>query len=325
MEKVAILLAVYNGERYLSDLLHSLMEQTYTDFKVYIRDNCSSDGTLELLEEWKQRHPHKIELFVADSNKGCISNFSALMNCTLAPYVMFCDHDDVWLPNKIALTLAKMDKLESIHGPSYPIAVHTDLSVVDAELNVVAPSMWKAARLNTSDNCYAFSRLLVQNQLTGCTLMMNRALVDLAKPIPPQCVMHDWWVALVASCFGTIGAVRQPTILYRQHGSNESGAKSYTLFSYLKRLRRARIKAKLPEDAPQIASPASCERAFVDRKIEQAEIFLNRYQNMLSIRDTKTAVAYLKMQKASFFGALALILRYRFFKTGILRNFILNH
>lgn len=323
-EKVAILLAVYNGERYLSDLLHSLMKQTFTDFKIYIRDNCSTDGTIELLEEWKERYPQKVELLSAESNKGCIANFSALMNSTLAPYVMFCDHDDIWLPNKIASTLAKMEQVELAHGQNHPIVVHTDLSVVDEELNLIAPSMWKATRLNTSPNCYAFSRLLVQNQLTGCTMMLNRSLVDLAKPIPLQSVMHDWWVALVASCFGTIATVRQPTILYRQHETNESGAKPYSFLSYLRRLRRSRIKVKMPADPVQ-ASPTGLDRVFVERKVEQAELFLNRYQHQLSIKDMKTAVAYLKMQKAPFLRAITLILRHRFYKTGFLRNFILNH
>lgn len=322
-ERVAILLAVYNGERYLNELLHSLLEQTYSDFRIYIRDNCSTDDTSSLLQDWKERHPSKIELMQAESNKGCVSNFSFLLNHTEAPYVMFCDHDDVWLPHKIALTLSKMEELERMHGTAHPIAVHTDLSMVDEELNVIASSLWKMSRLNTSLQCYTFARLLVQNQITGCTLMMNRPLVDLANPIPLKCMMHDWWIALVASCFGTIGAVNQPTILYRQHGSNDTGAKPYGLFAYFRRRRKEKIMASIENTAE--ASPSAVEPTRGERKIEQTELFIYRYQNLLSTKDVKIALAYLKMQHASLPRAVTLLLRYRFFKTGFLRNFIFNH
>lgn len=324
-EKVAILLAVYNGERYLGDLLHSLMKQSYSDFKIYIRDNCSTDDTANVLQTWKERYPHKIELFTADSNKGCIANFAALLNLTNAPYVMFCDHDDVWLPNKIALTMQKMEQMQSIYGQAHPIVVHTDLTVVDAELNIIAPSLWKVSKLNTSESCYNFSRLLVQNQLTGCTMMLNRALIDLAKPIPPKCIMHDWWIALVASCLGSIGTVRQSTILYRQHGSNDTGAKPYDLFAYFKRKKKAKIMAHMGIEPALERSAFAMQHSIVERKIEQTELFINRYQNMLSLKDVKIALAYLKMQRATLPMALTLLLRYGFFKSGFLRNFILNH
>lgn len=306
-EKIAVLLAVYNGEKHINDLLTSLFDQTYSNLKIYIRDNCSTDTTVNILKGWKERYPEIIELLVTETNEGCIANFAALLEAAKEPYVLFCDHDDVWLPEKVALTFAKMQEMENEHGKKIPLAVHSDLTVVDADLKVIAPSFWKASGLNSSKKACSFSRLLVQNQITGCTLMMNRPLIDLAAPIPKHCVMHDWWVALVVSCFGKIGTVDKPTMLYRQHASNDTGAKAYSIWSYLFR-----------KDKPK-------NKELSRRKKEQIELFINRYQNLLPSKYLKTSLAYLKMQKSSFPVAVALLIRYRLFKSGFLRNFIFNH
>lgn len=306
-EKIAILLAVYNGEKHIDELLHSLFTQTYSNIKIYIRDNCSTDNTVKILNQWKERYCEKIELLFAEANEGCIANFAALLEAAKEQYVLFCDHDDVWLREKVALTFAKMQELENEYGKKMPIAIHSDLTVVDADLKVISPSFWKSSGLNPSEKTYSFSRLLVQNQITGCTLMINRPLIALAAPIPKHCIMHDWWIALVACCFGKIAAVNQPTILYRQHSSNDTGAKMYKIWSYLKR----KDKRKSKELAV--------------RKKEQLELFIHRYQNLLPSKYLKTSLAYLKMQKSSLPIAIALLIRYKLFKNGFLRNLIFNH
>jgi len=306
-EKIAILLAVYNGENHINDLLSSLFLQTYSNIKIYIRDNCSTDNTLSLLQGWKERYSEKIELLSAEINEGCIANFSALLEAAKEQYVLFCDHDDIWLPEKISVTFDKMQEMEKMHGKNIPLAVHSDLTVVDANLKIIAPSFWKISGLNPSKKACTFSRLLVQNQITGCTLMINKSLAEVAAPIPKHCMMHDWWIALVASCFGKIGIVDQPTILYRQHTSNDTGAKAYKVWSYL--FRKDKQKNK------DLAK---------NKKI-QVETFINRYQNILATKYLKTSLAYLKMQQSPLPIAFALLIRYKFFKTGFLRNFIFNH
>lgn len=302
-ETVAILLAVYNGEKHLEMLLNSLVDQDYPHVQIHVRDNCSTDGTVGILQKWQSLHSTKMTLHLSDHNVGVIGNFAHLVELTDAPYTMFCDCDDVWQLDKVSKTLAKMKALEQLHGVSSPLLVHTDLIVVDECLNVIALSFWAYSRLNTGDSCQRLPRLLVQNQVTGCTMLINRALKTLAAPVPLDCVMHDWWIALVAACFGHVCALDAPTIYYRQHSSNDTGAKSYGVASYVKRK----------------------NVILIDKKIRQAELLLERYGMKISEQNRHILHGYLTMQKSSMLGKIRLMFRYGFFKTGILRNFILNH
>jgi glycosyltransferase involved in cell wall biosynthesis len=302
---VAILVAVYNVEKHLEALLSSLLAQDYPSIQIHLRDNCSKDRTREILKQWQQRYPEKIHLHFSPTNVGVIGNFAELTEIGNAPYLMYCDGDDVWFPSKVSKTLAKMQQLEKEYGISMPLLVHTDLQVVDEKLNVIAPSFWKYSKLNTHEKCHQLPRLLVQNHVTGCTTMINRALKELAAPIPLNCVMHDWWLALVAACFGKIGCIPEATMAYRQHSSNDTGAKAYGLLRYFKR------KRSKPNHAIQ--------------KSTQVQQFIERYQFSLSKHDQTLLHAYLRLQKASLVKKIALIIRHGFFKSGFLRNFILNH
>ncbi len=166
-------------------------------------------------------------------NLGACGNFSRLLEQADAPYVMFCDQDDVWLPDKIEITLAAMRELERQHGAETPLLVHTDLMVVDERLNRLGKSLW-LFQCTEPQRLTKLNRLLMQNFATGCTVMINRALRDLAVPVPAEALMYDWWLALVATAFGRVAAVEDPTVLYRQHGRNDTGA---TRWSFLASIR----------------------------------------------------------------------------------------
>lgn len=303
---VAVLVAVYNGEKYLNQLVESLLSQDHSNTLIYIRDNCSTDNTPTMLLELQKRFPAQIFLLESETNVGVIGNFGALLEKVNAPYVAFCDCDDFWLPNKISQTLAKMQELEEQYGTKTPLLVHTDLTVVDENLKVIDPSFWRFSRLNTSERCQELPGLLVQNHVTGCTMMINRALKELAAPIPLNCVMHDWWIALVAACFGKIESIPQATILYRQHSSNDTGAKPYGLRSYVKYHRKRKKVMK-------------------EKKTEQVKLLIERYGMQLTAEKRALLEAYLEMQKASLPMKLGYMFRYGFLKSGFLRNFILDH
>jgi hypothetical protein len=118
-----------------------------------------------------------------------------------------------------------MRSAEAELGPGVPLLAHTDLQVVDAALNLVDSSFWHYQGLRPGLN--SLRRLLIRNTVTGCTAMINRALRERGTPVPAEAVMHDWWLALVAGCFGRIVPVPEATVLYRQHGHNATGAKQY--------------------------------------------------------------------------------------------------
>lgn len=298
---VAILVAVYNGEKYLEPLLSSLLAQDYPNISIYVRDNCSTDQTVSILNQWKVKYPSKFTIILSEKNLGIIGNFASLAEIASEPYIMFCDADDIWLPNKVSSTLNKMRELESKCSPETPLLVHTDLEVVDKELKTIAPSFWKYSHLNSAPQCEQLPRLIVQNHVTGCTMMLNKPLLDLALPIPLDCIMHDWWIALVAATFGHIGNLPQATILYRQHGNNDTGAHEYSFLNLLKKFMKNKVKLN-------------------PKRIYQVNQLLLRFGNTLPKDKQKTLQDYLKMQQSIL--PKKIILKYRggFYSAGFLRN-----
>lgn len=307
-KEIEVLMAVYNGEKFIREQIHSILNQTDPDVKIIIRDNASEDSTIKIVEECIHSHPDRIKLIRSAKNVGVIGNFAALMEQSKADYVMFSDADDVWKKDKIEKTFAKLKAIEKIHGSKKSILIHTDLTVVNRELQTIHESFWKYSNLNVTQKGHLLNRLLIQNVVTGCTVMVNRALLNLALPIPDHIVMHDWWLGLVASAFGSIDTVNAPTILYRQHGGNDTGAKKYGVISYLKRVLNRSQKKKISDN--------------IQKRFRQAETLSERYKMMLSHENKDILDAFVKMESATFFKKRYLMAKYGFYKHGILRNAI---
>ena len=195
--QVDILLATYNGERFLRTQLGSIFEQTYSHWHLYIRDDGSSDGTTAIIEEYLALHPGKITYLGSTNNgKGAKGNFSLLMQHSTAPYITFSDQDDEWLPDKIALTLSALRQTEA-EQPETPCMVFSDLEMMDDNGEVFTRSLWQHDRLDPAKT--SLSRLLVQNVPYGCAAMVNRSLLALATPVDDRALLHDHWMALLAA------------------------------------------------------------------------------------------------------------------------------
>jgi hypothetical protein len=221
--QVDILLATYNGAAFLPQQLESLLNQTHQNWRLFVRDDGSRDTTVALLQDAVLRHPKKIH-HVTDTkgSLGATQNFAELLLYSTADYGMFCDQDDVWLPDKIERTLSAMTQLEEQHGKTQPILVYTDLQLVNGDLVPFAPSYWGHLGINPTER-QAWNRLLIDNIASGCTMLFNRALREKAKPIAQDAALHDWWFALVASLLGIMQPLEHSTILYRQHHMNAVG------------------------------------------------------------------------------------------------------
>jgi glycosyltransferase involved in cell wall biosynthesis len=309
-ERIEILLAVFNGVHYLGEQIDSLLGQTDQNWSVLARDDGSTDGSIALLAGYQRRFPGKIRLIdTASLSAGASGNYAALLDRSSADLVMFCDQDDVWLPEKIALTRAKMKALEDAWGSEAPLLVHTDLRVADARLRVVADSLWQYQKIDPGAGA-SLNRLLLQNCATGCSAMINGRLRDLARPIPREAMMHDWWLALVAAAFGRIGYLPQPTLLYRQHGGNDTGAKRWSLGRAVR----------------QMINPASRKEILARRRLiangiqGQAEAFLARYAERLTPAQRDLLQAFVSLRELPFLPRRRQIVKYRFFYTGLARN-----
>lgn len=221
---ISILLASYNGEKYLAQQIDSILSQTVQEFTLYIQDDCSTDGTVDIARRYAMKYPHKIKLTTLDKNTGSAKyNFMNLMLSHRDDYLMLCDQDDVWLPKKIAVTLAEMHTAELKFGTDMPLLIHTDSCVVNEVLIEIHSSV--KAMIGTA-TIQTLSQLLLQNDVTGGTVLYNRALAEHLTVEPPSFVMHDWWLALVCKCVGQTVYLPQATVLYRQHAHNELGAQN---------------------------------------------------------------------------------------------------
>lgn len=223
MEKVTILLATYNGEKYVAEQLDSILKQSHSNWQLLIRDDHSSDNTRQIIADYQRMHPDRIH-FVDDDfgNVGSVQNFNILLQLAkMENYIMFCDQDDFWMPDKIEATLKHMTEVERQQGADCPILIHTNFQYVDTELNPIpSKENFRATRIDNLE----LSHFLAQNPVYGCTIMLNRSLANAVGSIPEIAENHDYWTAMVASAFGVIHYVDYKSILYRQHDKNVSGS-----------------------------------------------------------------------------------------------------
>ena len=242
-DKIAILMATYNGEKYICQQIDSILSQTCKDWELYIHDDGSTDNTIAALESYVEKYPNKIHLIDGKSTGGAKYNFFYLFGQVEAPYYMTCDQDDVWLDKKIELTYDKMLTIEN--KADVPCLVYTELRVVDSELNTIADTMSGYQSLDCHKR--TINQFILQNSVTGCTMMVNMALRDKMLHITDidNTIMHDWWAALVAAQFGKTAFIDEPTILYRQHGDNSLGALGINKLSYI--VRRVWQKKQIQE------------------------------------------------------------------------------
>lgn len=295
---VDILLATYNGALFLEEQLNSLLEQTHKDIHIYVRDDCSTDETPTIINNFIDKYPN---IFTIIENKGirlgAKNSFFELLKYSNAEYIMFCDQDDIWLKDKIDNYL----KIVKQYDINLPIMIHSDLIVVDKNGNEKNNSMMKMQKLNPEYK--TLNRLLAQNNVTGCTVMINKSLKKMIKNVP-DVIMHDWWIALTAAAFGKIIFYPTPTVLYRQHDNNEVGVKDVSSKFY--------IKDKL--------SNIDNIKLSIKDTYNQTQAFLNAYNEDLSEESLKIAQEYIKLESANRVKKIYSMLKNGFLKNGFLRK-----
>lgn len=233
--KISVCMATYNGEKYLKQQIDSILAQSNKEWELLIRDDGSHDNTVSIIKDYQTKYPNKIKLITDNKHHlGANLNFRQLLEYINAEYIMFSDQDDVWLPNKIELTLRAMKSAEQLY-PEKPVLVHTDLKVVDPNLNIIAESMWSYQKLfpEIGDN---LSTIMARNVVTGCAMMLNSKAKAVSIPIPKEAVMYDWWIAISVAKHGKIIPVAVSSILYRQHSENLIGVHQMSISHLLKKL-----------------------------------------------------------------------------------------
>lgn len=219
-----VLLATWNGSAYLEQQLDSILGQTQPPIRLLIADDGSSDDTLELIQAWHQRTRFPMRVLPPVPERlGSCRTFERLLEASSAAYVMPADQDDIWDSDKAERLLAATLDLEMRFGSEHPLLVHSDLRLINAQGDPLAASFIRYQHLCPGQNDWL--EIAMQNVVTGCSCLLNRACVQESLPFPPEAVLHDWWLALVAARCGAIGYLPQASVSYRQHGSNLVGAK----------------------------------------------------------------------------------------------------
>ncbi|WP_262347938.1 glycosyltransferase family 2 protein [Raoultella terrigena] len=308
MKKIDVLLATYNGEKFIEEQISSVLSNfdklNGFDCRILVSDDKSTDNTIAVINALRERDNRIVFL---DGNKkgGVRLNFYYLIERSEADYIFFCDQDDLWLPCKISTFLERFRTEEaSFDGP---VLVHSDLCVADKDLSPVHVSMFDYQKINKSPN---FSRLVVSNSVTGCVMACNKQLLEGIKTSKiTDSIMHDWYIGLFASAFGRVSFIDKAYILYRQHGGNQVGAKSFSI----KDIFNVRgINDKIYEAKISVMKTKS-----------QAEVFLEDFQHQLDDEKREFLENYISsFKRGRFLKRAHLYISQGVRKEGLLRNIV---
>lgn len=272
---LVVLLATYNSAKYLTEQLDSLFSQTYLNWTLYVHDDGSSDETMSIISDYQKNYTNVV--IVDDGMKalGPKKNFIHLLEVVAAKYYMFCDHDDVWLPTKVELTLNEIKKAE-LQNPLKPVVFHSDLTVVDGNLNVIDKSMWHYAKIRP-EILHHRNYAMVSCYMTGCTIGLNDlAKTELALDMPDDAIMHDWWIGVQAAMKGAvIISCHQPTILYRLHGNNDSGIPHNTRLKFLNLILKSGFQTKYDRQTEAFRSYFGVSNYYLFKLLYNIRRFLN--------------------------------------------------
>lgn len=280
--QVSIAMATYNGEKYLTEQLDSIISQTLKPQEIIICDDQSTDGTIAILEKYQQKG--YINFFVNDSRLGFVGNFKKAVSLTKPNnYVALSDQDDVWLPEKIQDAFNLILKIEVEEKPAM---VYSDLVLVDQDKNLLNPSFRNELGQDVYIHC--LSTLLFGGFVNGCTMLMNPLMRDYFSTIPNKSgINHDTWIALIAYTFGNSGIVEKPHILYRKHFNNATELHHLKQRSRFQRLKTEVINAFSKND-------------FFENEINTAEDFYNVFNKNLSHEDEILIQKFLKLRGKTY-------------------------
>lgn len=214
MNHVTIILSTYNGSKYICTQLDSILAQKDVDVFVLIRDDGSSDGTQDILNQYQKKYKC-IKWYQGSNVRPCKSFFELMRTVEPSEYYAFCDQDDYWEPSKLKVAIEKLCKINS----SIPALYCSNLKIVDKDLNFCKMARKKAYNVNSRYTA------LVDYFGTGCTMVYNQSAANLiTKHISYECIMHDSWAFLICNFFGKIIYDNESYIQYRQHDNNVIGA-----------------------------------------------------------------------------------------------------
>ncbi len=283
--KISVVIATYNGHKYLDQQLQSVLNQTLKPDEVIVCDDMSTDATVNILEEYQQRG--ELKYSINPTNLGVIENFKrGVAMARPGNYISLCDQDDEWMPDKLERSAALLNTFDD---PDVPCMVYTDLRLVDRDMNVINPSLWNEVGQQERYH-HNLQNLLFNQFVNGCSTLLNPALRNLVQTIPNNVKFyHDDWIAVAAFALGKAKSINEATVNYRAHGSN------VTVTANLKPRNRYR---SLFEQLTRVISGTD---NFLLIRFELARMFYSRFSDQMT-DDVKQYFEYfMSLEKKSYF------------------------
>lgn len=278
---ISVILATYNGEKFISKQLNSILQQDVAVDEIIICDDCSTDGTVQILQSYL--NDNRIKLYINNERLGVFGNFrKAAKMAVCGNWLIFSDQDDIWVPNKISTLTRRMigfdDKVT-------PVLLFSDLKVIDTDDEVVAQSFWKRQKIYPKQ--ISLKSLLYGNIVTGCSIMINYAMAKELLAIESCQYLHDEWLALIAYSFGKVQFVDEQLVLYRQHEQN---------ITYAKDASADGLMSRLNYDLTHLLR----KKKFLERQFNMVNEFLSVYREKLNDKQIKVLTAFLKLENSGY-------------------------
>lgn len=228
---IAILMSTYNGALFVEPQIKSIIHQSSDDWTLYIRDDGSSDNTLDIVNKYATEYSSIVVLNNKKGNLGCAASFMNLLQAVDSEYYMFCDQDDVWLPEKVERSLTELKTKENLF-PKIPLLVYTDTTICDQMLNPIALSGWDYAKITPTRYHHA-KYVPICSVAAGLVSIFNRECRNIACKSYSG-IAHDLWVAYCVLKHGKMFPLNDSLVNYRQHTQNVEGARESYQFSLSK-------------------------------------------------------------------------------------------
>lgn len=216
--KIEILMATYNGEKYIGEQINSIINQTYTNWNLLIRDDGSKDKTLNIIKKYEKMDNRIILIRDNKDNLGFVKNFEELLKKSRTEFVMFSDQDDYWLENKIEKYVEVIEKLDK-KKLEKPLLIHSNSYICDKNLKILEEKFIDSNIAGEKKSKSIFFYYIVQ----GATVLINRNLIKKVIPFSNNVKLHDRYFHLISEFLGNRIFINESLMKYRQHGNNEIG------------------------------------------------------------------------------------------------------
>lgn len=280
--RISVAMATYNGDKYLTEQLTSIIKQSCHADEIIICDDCSTDQTQIILSGFALNN--QVSFIINNERLGFIRNFKKAVSLTTPDsYVALCDQDDYWLPHKLEKNLAELIRIEE---PNLPCIVYSDLMYVDDSGQTLNPSFRN--EYGQDKYCHNLQTLLFSNFVTGCTIMMNAKAVQYFEDMPDDVRYHDEWLALVAFTFGKAAEITEPLVRYRRHQNNLSISNN------------TRPKNRIRSLIEQIWKAISGNDDFLESQFKVVRRFYNKYSLSIPREKQRYFQNFLKLEHRSY-------------------------